>query len=91
VRWDRLRRIAMLFVLVALAYLYLSAGIRMFSTWRQERSDRSAVVAMERENRLLVHQHEVLSRQGTLEAEARGLNMMRTGEQPYIVSGLPND
>ncbi len=29
VRWDRLGRLAMLFVLVALLYLYLSAGIRM--------------------------------------------------------------
>ena len=90
-RWDRVARIAMLFVLAALLYLYFSAGIRMFSTWRQERADRSAVVAMERENRLLRRQHEILSRPGTVETEARGLNMMKPGEQPYIVSGLPNN
>jgi hypothetical protein len=91
VRWDRLGRVAMLFVLGALFYLYLSAGINMFSTWRQARSDSTAVVAMERENRLLVRQHEALGRQATLEAEARGLGMMNKGEQAYIVSGLPNN
>jgi hypothetical protein len=29
VRWDRLGRLALLCVLVALFYLYLSAGVRM--------------------------------------------------------------
>ena len=46
---------------------------------------------MERENKLLVRQHEALGRQATLEAEARRLGMMKKGEQPYIVSGLPNN
>jgi hypothetical protein len=91
VRWDRLGRLAMLFVLGALLYLYLSAGIHMLSSWGQARGDSSAVRAMEREHGILVRQHEALARQGTLEAEARRLGMMKNGEQPYIVSGLPNN
>jgi hypothetical protein len=91
VRWDRVGHIAMLFVLVALFYLYLSAGIRILSTWQQERRDNAAVMKLEREHRVLVRQHEALSGQGTLEVEARGLNMMGKGEQPFIVTGLPND
>jgi cell division protein FtsB len=91
VRWDRLGHIAMLLVLGALLYLYLSAGIRILSTWQQERKGNAAVAALEREHRQLVSQREALRRQGTVEVEARALNMMRTGEQPYIVSGLPND
>jgi hypothetical protein len=78
-------------VLVALAYLYLSAGIHMLSTWRQARGASATVVAMERENKLLLRQREALGRSGTLEAEARRLGMMRKGEQPYIVSGLPHN
>ena len=35
VRWDRLGRIAMLCVLGALLYLYLSAGISLLSTWKE--------------------------------------------------------
>lgn len=90
-RWDRLGRAAMLCVLAALAFLYLSAGVHMLSTWRESRRDSATVVAMEREHRLLVGQHRMLSRQGTLEAAARQLGMMKKGEQPYVVSGLPNN
>jgi hypothetical protein len=91
VRWDRLGRAAMLCVMAALVYLYLSAGIHMFSTWRQSHRDSAAVVSMEREHRALVRQHQTLSQPGTLEADARQLGMMRKNEQPYVVSGLPSN
>jgi hypothetical protein len=91
VRWDRLGRVAMLCVLVALLYLYASAGVHMLSTWRQSRRDNATVAAMAQEHRLLMHQHEALSAPGTLEAEARQLGMMKRGEQPYVISGLPNN
>ncbi len=90
-RWDRLARLALLGVLIALVYLYASAGVRMLSTWRQSRHDRSAVAALEAEHRLLVHQHEGLAGQAALEAQARKLGMMRRGEQPYVVTGLPSN
>ncbi len=63
----------------------------MFSTWRQSRHDNATVAAMEREHRQLVRQHEALSAQWALEAEARQLGMMKRGEQPYVVSGLPDN
>lgn len=91
VQWDRLGRLAMLCVLIALVYLYVSAGLHMLSTWRQANHDSAAVASMEQEHRLLVHQHEALSAPGTLEAEARQLGMMRKGEQPYVINGLPDN
>ena len=90
-RWDRLGRVAMLCVLVALAYLYLSAGIHLLSTWREARGDSAKVTTMQREHAQLQRQHEALGRLGTVEAEARRLGMMKPGERPYIVSGLPNN
>jgi len=81
----------MLFVLAALLYLYLSAGIHMFSTWSQARRDRATVVTMQREHKALVRQRESLGRQGTVEAEARQLGMMKAREQQYVVAGLPNN
>lgn len=90
-RWDRVGRLAMLCVLGALLYLYLSAGVHMFSTWRQSSHDRAAVVALQREHEALLRQHETLSKQATLEGEARQLGMMKRGEQPYVLSGLPPD
>jgi cell division protein FtsB len=91
VRWDRLGRIAMGGVLLALAYLYLSAGVHIFSTWRQAHRDDATVATMQREHRQLASQHESLSKQSTLEAQARRLGMVKQGERPYIISGLPND
>jgi hypothetical protein len=81
----------MLFVLAALLYLYLSAGIHMLSTWRQAHRDSATVVAMEREHKTLVRQHEALGRQGTVEAEARNLGMKRPGERQYVIPGLPSN
>jgi hypothetical protein len=84
-------RVAMLCVLVALVYLYASAGLHMLSTWRESRHDNATVAAMEREHSQLVHKHEALTRTWTLEAEARQLGMMKRGEQPYMISGLPDN
>lgn len=89
IRWDRVGRVAMLCLLLALIYLYASAGIRIYSTYRQARADRATVAALEREHVGLVHQHESLGRKGTVEGEARRLQMMRSGEQPYVIAGLP--
>jgi cell division protein FtsB len=91
VRWDRLGRLAMLFVLAALVYLYLSAGIHMFSTWGQARHDSAAVSSMQHEHKALVRQHEALGKQASVEAQARRLGMMKPGEQQYVVSNLPNN
>ncbi|MCW3030654.1 MAG: Septum formation initiator [Solirubrobacterales bacterium] len=89
VRWDRIGRLAMLFVLAALLYLYLSAGLHMYSTWGQSRHDNAAVASLQREHRVLLRQHEALARQGTTEAQARLLGMKRANERQYEISGLP--
>lgn len=91
VRWDRLGRVAMLCVLVVLAYLYLSAGVHLLSTWRQARGAGAKVAMMEREHKTLEHQHEALGKSGTIEEQARRLGMMKAGERPFIIGGLPNN
>jgi len=89
VRWDRLGRLAMLFVLAALVYLYLSAGLRTFSAWRQGRADKTRVAVMQHEHETLQRQRDVLGRRGTDEAMARRLGMAHSNELQYVVSGLP--
>jgi len=91
VRWDRLGRLAMLGVLVVLAYLYLSAGVHLLSTYRQAHGASAKVAAMEREHAALQRQHEALGSPGAVEAQARKLGMMKHDERPYIVGPLPND
>ncbi|HTB69936.1 MAG TPA: hypothetical protein VK707_03030 [Solirubrobacteraceae bacterium] len=89
VRWDRVGRLTMLCVLAALLYLYLSAGLHMYSTWGQSRREKAAVATLEREHASLARQHEALGRQGTIEAEARRLGMKRSNELQYELGGLP--
>ena len=89
VHWNRLGRVAMLFVMVALLFLYLSTGAHMLSTWRQSHREDATVARMEKEHRRLVLEHNQLSSQSMLEEQARKLGMMRPGEQSYIVGNLP--
>lgn len=91
VRWDRLGRLAMLGVMVVIFCLYSSAGIRLFSSWRESRRDKAQVHTLEAQNRRLQQQHSELASPGTVQAEARRLGMIHPGEQTYIVSGLPSN
>ena len=91
VRWDRLGGLALLLVGAALMYLYLSAGIRMLSTWRQAHYDSATVASLQREHGQLERRHETLRARSTVEEAARQLGMIKQGEQSYVVSGLPNN
>lgn len=82
---------AMLCVLVAIAYLYLSAALSLLSTWSESKRDSAQVSLLERQHRALVRQHTAFVSQGMLQTEARKLGMIRPGEQAYIVSGLPSN
>jgi cell division protein FtsB len=81
----------MLAVLVAIAYLYLSAALRLLSAWGESRHDAAQVRALQSENRQLQRQHSLLASPGAVQAQARRLGMVHSGEQAYVVSGLPND
>jgi cell division protein FtsB len=91
VRWDRVGRVALLCVLGALFYLYLSAGFSLLSTFKEARGDSAQVAALERQHKALERQHANLTSPGTLVAEARRLGMMRPGEQAYVITGLPSN
>jgi cell division protein FtsB len=79
----------MLGVMVAIAYLYLSAGMRLWSAWGESKRDSAQVRVLERQNQVLRQQHTALASPGTVQAEARRLGMIHAGEQSYVVSGLP--
>jgi cell division protein FtsB len=79
----------MLCVMVALVYLYLSAGVRLLSSWRESKHDSAQVSVLERQNQALRQEHTTLSSPSTVQEEARRLGMIHPGEQVYSVSGLP--
>jgi Septum formation initiator len=79
----------MLCVMMAIAYLYLSAGLRLLSSWGESKRDSAQMHLLERQNRLLEQQHSALASPGMVQLQARRLGMIHPGEQAYIVSGLP--
>jgi hypothetical protein len=91
IRWDRLGRVAMLCVLVAIAYLYLNGALSLLSAWQESKRDSAQVVMLERQGRVLMRQHAALVAAGAVQTQARKLGMIRSGELPFVVSGLPNN
>jgi Tfp pilus assembly protein PilX len=81
----------MLFVLVVLAYLYISPVSGLLSDLHQASSRHAQVIALERQGAALRAQERSLRQASTLEVAARGLSLVRPGEREYVVSGLPNN
>jgi len=91
VRWDRIGRVAMLVVLCALVYLYISPARSLLAAVHESAQRRDAVIQLEHENARLLAQQKALQSPDTLEEAARNLGLVLPGERPYVVSGLPSD
>jgi cell division protein FtsB len=89
VRWDRVGRLALLFVGLLLIYLYINPLRSFLSTYREARTKRAEVAALQREHAVLEHRRQALRRPGSVETEARRLGMVRSDERAYVVRGLP--
>ena len=90
IRWDRLSRVALLCVLVALVLLYVGPARSYVSTVREASQRRAAVTDLEREHARLLARRAALGGLGAAEREARRMGMVRRGERPYVVEHLPS-
>lgn len=89
-RWDRVGRIGLLVVLVVVAGLYVQHALAYLSTKSQTDAQLTIVNRLTRDNAQLTREQKALNDPATIERDARALGMVRTGERPYVVSGLPN-
>jgi cell division protein FtsB len=89
IRWDRLGRWALLFVLALVLYLYIGPTHTWISTWKEAREKRQEVATLRTENVRLKARRDDLKRVSALEREARRLGMVKAGERAYIIEGLP--
>jgi cell division protein FtsB len=89
VRWDRLGRIALLFVGVLLVLLWVNPLRTYIATSREAGTKRAEVAELQREHKALVRRQAQLRRPSSIEAEARRLGMVRPTERAYAVKGLP--
>jgi cell division protein FtsB len=88
VRWDRIGRLALLFVAVLLIYLYINPLRTWVSTWQEAQTKREQVSQLQQEHAELVKRARALRSPGSIEVEARRLGMVRPDERAYVVRGL---
>jgi hypothetical protein len=91
VRWDRVGRVALLFVGVLLVCLYVNPLRTYVATRHEASTKRGEVAALQREHGALVRRAHELRRPGSVETEARRLGMVRRDERAYVVKGLPRE
>jgi cell division protein FtsB len=91
VRWDRIGRLALLFVGLLLVYLYINPLRTYVSTWQEARAKRQEVTQLQHEHADLVRRARALRSAGSIEVEARRLGMVKADERAYVVRGLDRD
>ena len=89
IRWDRVGRIALLVTLVAIVGLYVSPARHWIEQSRTAGEQTRELQTLTSENRALKKRVHALRDPRALEREARRLGMVRQGERPYVVHGLP--
>jgi septum formation initiator len=84
-----LGRVSLLLVLAVVAGLYVQHALSYLSTRSQADTQLGIEHRLIRENAALLRQQQALNNPSVIVADARALGMVRPGERPYVVSGLP--
>ena len=89
IRWDRVGRVSLLVVLCVVAGLYVQHALAYFSVRSQAAQQAAIVKRLRRQNAGLRAEQRSLNDPATILRDARALGMVRVGEHPYEVTGLP--
>jgi cell division protein FtsB len=87
VRWERLGRLGLLFVLTIVVGLYVEHTLSYVSTRSQADQQKAIVGRLARQNAELTRTLNSLNQPSTIVRDARSLGMVRPGEQPYAITG----
>jgi cell division protein FtsB len=89
IRWDRLGRVFLLGVLVAIVFMYVSPLSRWITQSRTASEDRAQLRVLERQNVDLKARVRALQQPQALELRARRLGMVKQGERAFVIENLP--
>jgi cell division protein FtsB len=90
IRWDRVARLSLLLVLLAILVSYVGPAADYLKTWRLAKQTRAEVESLRQDNDLLRTRAKRLQDPETIELEARRSGMAKSGERVYVIRGLPN-
>jgi cell division protein FtsB len=80
----------LLVVLAVVLGLYVQQGLTYLSVRSQADGQAAIVRQLERSNAKLTREQKALNNEATIQQDARTLGMVRPGERPYVITGLPN-
>jgi cell division protein FtsB len=88
IRWDRVGRIALTFVLAAVLYSYLNPAIDLVKTYTATSAAKAEFHEMLRENKRLHRRIQTADDPIVISRKARAQGMVAEGETPIVVRGL---
>jgi cell division protein FtsB len=83
--------VALLVVLAVVVGLYIQRTLTYLSVRSAADQQLAIVHRLTRQNATLIKQQQALNNPATIEQDARALGMVRAGERPYAVNGLPGN
>jgi cell division protein FtsB len=91
IRWDRVGRLALLFVFIGVAALYIGPSISYLQTRSESHRRQQDIGNLKRENAELKARRAALKNPQAVVNEARRQGMVKSGERAYVVKGLPDN
>jgi cell division protein FtsB len=88
IKWDRVGRVALTLVLVAVLYSYLNPTINFFNTYTGTSTAKAKLHDLLKENRQLHNRIQHSADPTVVEEEARSQGMVAEGETPTVLHGL---
>jgi cell division protein FtsB len=89
IRWDRVGRVFLLGVLFAILTMYASPLERWVTQHRTASEDSAQLRELEAHNKQLKANIKALQQPQALEMRARQFGMVKPGEVPFVIEGLP--
>jgi hypothetical protein len=89
IRWDRVARITLLVVLVAILLSYVGPATNYLQSWKLARQTSGEVTKLRKDNARLRVKARLLQNPAQVELEGRKMGMARPGERVYVVRNLP--
>jgi cell division protein FtsB len=91
IRWDRVARLSLLLVLIAVLLSYVGPATKYLRAWGLAKQTSTELQGLRRDNERLRTRAKKLHKLGTVELQARASGMARPGERVYVIRGLPKD
>src|SRR5579884_1316499 len=89
IRWERVGRVVLVVVLAVVVGVYVQRGLAYLSARSQADQQAAIVKELSRQNARLAREQRALGNPATIVLDARKLGMVKPGERPYVVTGLP--